>query len=178
MLFNLIGPVMVGILAACVLYAGSHLFRLKPAKWAYPAAIGASMLVFHVYQDYTWADHTVAGLPGTVEIVQKLETSHPLQPWTLIKPKVNRMSGVDAASVKVNPAVPGIVLAEMVFLTRYMPTAKASMIYDCGAEPRRADMPATPEFGADGMPLGLTWIPLEADDVLRAKVCEIAATLS
>ena len=139
MLFSLVGTLMVGVLAASVIFAGSHLIRRKAPKWVYP--------------------------------------SHPLQPWTMVIPKVDRMSAVDTASVRVNPAVPGIAMARIVLLGRYIPAAAAMQAYDCGEAARRADIAADADFGADGLPAGLAWVSLEADDPLRAIVCAAAAKL-
>jgi hypothetical protein len=176
MFFTFLGTLMVGVFAASLVLVVTHMSGRKAAKWLYPAAAGLAMIAFHIYQDYFWGDFTAAGLPKHIVVADRHTSSHPLQPWTLIAPTVDRLAAVDTSTVKRNPKVPGLAMAEIILLTRYYPTAKSIQLYDC-VEPRRMDIDARTSFDENGAPRDPQWVVVAKEDGLRRVVCATAARL-
>ncbi len=171
MWLGLLGIIVLGVaVGGCVLFL-TRILRIPLPRWVLPAAAGGSMLVAHVGIEQTWFDRTRAALPEHVVVAKTITEGHWLQPWTLLVPPVRRFIAVDRASVRTNPAVPDQVMAEVVFMARFVPTATSLQMFDCAGH-RRADITGTSRFAPDGQLENPAWTPLGADDPLLAAVCE------
>ncbi|MCB1992493.1 MAG: hypothetical protein R3D28_11170 [Geminicoccaceae bacterium] len=170
MIWNLIGTLVLGVAAASVVLV---LFRVlgRPApRWLLPAAAGIAMLGFHIWTDYSWFRRTTAELPGHVVVAQGYPSSNPLQPWTLVVPRIDRFSAVDTNRIRHNPEVPDLAMAVVYLVARWNPTVEANQLYDCRT-PRRADVGADMEVDAEGRPVDPVWVALPPDDPVRLAVC-------
>ncbi|MFW5679765.1 MAG: hypothetical protein ACOCYE_11620 [Pseudomonadota bacterium] len=174
MLFTFLGTIVLGLGAAGTWMLLTKALRIPAPRWTIPVVAGGSMLIFHIYIEYSWFQRTTASLPPQVEVARSETYRSPLQPWTLIVPQVNRFVAVDTGRVQTHPDHPDLALAEVVFVTRYYPTIATRQLYDCAAA-RRADILSGTPFGADGLPERIDWIALEPDDTVRSVVCAAAA---
>lgn len=171
MWLNLVAVVVLGVAVVGVVLLAFKAFGRKPPRWILPVAAGLAMLTYTFYNDYSWYARTAGELPDTVVVTDAYETSHPLQPWTYVVPFVDRFAAIDRESLVESPQRPGIVLADVILVQRYMPTRVAPMVFDC-ANDRRADAVDVEGFDEAGEPIGARWRPFGADDPLRRAVCE------
>lgn len=169
-LFNFIGTFLVGGTVALMLYAVIKSLKLKVPGWLYPVAIGGSMIAFQIYNDYTWFGRTADRLPASHVVTGEFTSSSPLKVWSYVIPIVDRFSVVDRASIKRNPSVSGLVIADVLLVTRFMPTVQTTQFFDCTGL-RRGDAHAGITFAADGQPQGVSWTSVEAGDRMLAAAC-------
>jgi len=169
MIFELIAAV---ALAAAGVGVAMLLRRLAPVlpKWIVPAAAGVGMIGYAVWSEYSWHARTVAALPEGVEVLEKIESRAPWRPWSYVAPQVLRLSAVDVADARRNPAAPGMVMTNVILMERFAPTIVAPVLVDC-VEGRRADIADGVEFDEDGVPRPDRWLPLEDGDALRDALC-------
>jgi hypothetical protein len=170
MLIYLLGAVALGIGTAGVVMIAFRLVGRKAPRWSLPAFAGLAMLGFHVWSDLTWFQRTEAALPAHLFVAGTYTSTTPLQPWTYLKPRIDRFSVVNDRTVQRNERVPHLRLAEVFLVVRYMPTISTMQIYDCEA-PRRSDVVQTLEFDAAGQPIGVQWVAVDPADPIRQKVC-------
>jgi hypothetical protein len=171
MLFHLLGAVMIGVTAASLVMIAFRLSGRRSPRWLLPLSAGAAMLGFQVWSEYTWFSRTAAELPPHVAVAGTFTGSHALQPWTLVRPRIDRFSAVDLNSVRWNDEAPELRIAEVYLVGRNLPTATTVQVYDCD-RPRRAPMPASPVFDETGRPTNLQWTELSTDDQARRLVCD------
>jgi len=86
MIWTLIGTLMVGVGAACVVFVAFRALRRPVPGWALPAAAGAGMLSFHIWSDYAWVDRNTAELPDHVVVAERYTSTRPrsaiIRRWT------------------------------------------------------------------------------------------------
>lgn len=170
MIWTLVGTLMVGVGAACVVFVACRALRRPVPGWLLPAAAGAGMLSFHIWSDYSWADRTAAELPEHVVVAERYTSRNMLQPWTYLVPKVDRFAVVDTSEIRHRPEVEDTALAVVHLVTRWYPTVSTQQLYDC-ATPRRADVGRSLEVDGNGRPIDVDWVRLESDDPVRRVVC-------
>ncbi|MEZ5863823.1 MAG: hypothetical protein R3D25_07010 [Geminicoccaceae bacterium] len=171
MIWNLIGTLVLGVATASVVFILCRLLGRPPPRWLLPAAAGLAMLGFHIWTDYSWFARTAAELPDHVVVAQGYPSSNPLQPWTLVVPRIDRFSAVDTSRIRHNPEVPDMAMAVVYLVARWNPTIEANQLYDC-ATPRRADVGVDTQMDAEGRPVDPDWVALPADDPVRRTVCD------
>ena len=169
MLWTFVGAVMTAVLAASVAFIVSRQTG-RNIRWLIPVSAGAAMLGFTMWNDYTWFSRTRDALPESFVVTAEVESSLAIQPWTLAAPAVVGFATLDTASVRRHSDHPGFALADLYILQRYAPTRVAVQLIDCAGS-RRADVPGNAAFGEDGLPVGLGWIDLSADDPLIRAAC-------
>ena len=163
----------MALAALAVLFAWA-LFRTikKPMPRALiPTLAAMSVIVYGIYSEYTWEGRTLDQLPGSVEVVHRFQGTSGFSPWAYIFPRTDRLSVVDTADIRRNPALPQLVIANVLFLQRFNPVIRARQLIDCGSY-RRADLTKDQTFDQQGLPLDTQWDTLEADHPLIAAVCE------
>lgn len=170
MIWTLIGTLMVGVGAACLVFIAFRALGRPVPGWVLPATAGAGMLGFHIWSDYAWADRTAAELPDHVVVAERHTSRNMLQPWTYVVPKVDRFAAVDLNQVRHHPEVEDMALALVHLVTRWYPTVSTQQLYDC-ATPRRAHVGQALEVDAEGRPIDVDWVTLEPDDPIRRVVC-------
>jgi hypothetical protein len=172
--FNILGPIVLGIAVTGVLVFMKRVLRVPLPGWSVPMLAAASIILAHVYNEYSWYDRFAVELPENVEVIETLTTASWYEPWSYVKPRVNRFTAIDRNSVQYNPAHPELALGEIILVERYTPTARALQIADCGQD-RVADLTAGTAFGEDGLPVGVVWFDRAADDAVLTALCRIAA---
>ena len=171
MLFNLLGTVVIGIGAAGTVLIVFRVFGRRGPRWLIPAAAGASMFGYQIWDGYTWHQRTADALPDDIRVVKTYSQRSAFSPWTLIVPRVNRFVAVDLASIGRNELAPDFALATIYLIARYQPAASGMQIFDC-VTARRADLGPTIEFGDNGLPENAVWSAVDAKDLLLTAVCD------
>ena len=166
MLLGFLAALAVAIFAASVAFTLRRMFNIQ-ARWIIPASAGAAMFGFTIWNDYTWFDRQLSGLPPEVVVTDAFEHSAALQPWTLIVPVINRYRAVDLRTRTRHVERPEIARVVVYLAQRYQPTFETVQIIDC-ARGLRAD---ARDAGAGGLPSEEAWVRLEPGDALQAAVC-------
>jgi hypothetical protein len=173
MVLNYAGTFVVGAAVALFLFAIVKTFKLAAPRWIYPASIGVAMLSFQVYNDYTWFRRAAADLPPTHVVAGNFTRPDPMRFWTLLVEPVDRFSVVDRTSLKRNPAIADLVIADVLLVTRFQPTVRVTQVFDCAGD-RRGDIHAGVTFDAGGRPSGVDWVPLPSGHPMLAAACRPA----
>lgn len=142
--------------------------RLPRATW--PALVGASLIGYGIYSEYSWATRVRAELPESVRVVRAVESRSMLAPWSLLVPRVDRLAVVDTDATRRHPALPDHLLVEIVLLRRLHPTLVVRELLDCGGR-RRAALDAEEAFGSDGLPREPRWRAVEEGDPMLDALC-------
>lgn len=177
MLISLLVTVLLALLAGAMVWLMFRVIRRRPPAYLIPAAIGATMLAFTIWNEYSWASRTVAALPAGVEVIDRIAGSTPWQPWTYIFPRTDRMVALDRPSTRTNDRLPGRRLVELVLLERLMPARRTALIIDC-SDARQANV-AADAAGLDDTGMGAAhWAPMRRDGALFRAVCQPETTPS
>lgn len=170
-----ISTLAAGALAALVVFVLSHLSKKvrgeKLPKWAMPAAIGAALLGYTVWSEYSWFPKMRAGLPDTVVVLQKVDESVPWRPWTYLAPMVTRFMAVDGGQVE-HPYAdkPQLAETDILLIGRWQNLQTVPTVYDC-ATGSRADLMNGAALSPEGELTGGGWLKLPPDDPGLKAVC-------
>ena len=137
--------------------------------WTIPAAAGSGMILFAIWNEYTWYPRTVAALPEGVVVARAIDETAPWRPWSYIRPIVTRFSAVDARATRTNPDRPGEVLATVVLIGRWSASATLPVIFDCTGH-RMAALSSDAQIPS-GEDAALDWTALPPDDEALAVAC-------
>lgn len=170
MIIGIIGTLMVGVTAGCLLFIVSRLFKGLLPAWIIPIGAAASMIIFYIWSEYSWFSRTLGSLPDSVEVVQTYDTRQILQPWTYIVPKVEHFSAIDRNSIKTNKRSPGYKLVEILLVTRFAKTGSSMQMLNCD-EQMRAFIDDSTKFSDTGLPIRAKWNKIEVDDPIFDKIC-------
>lgn len=170
MSIDLISMVAAGFLVACIVYAANHLSGKRLPKWVMPASIGATMIAFSIWNEYTWFSRVRAELPETVQILRRIDSSAPWRPWTYLAPITTRFMALDQGTVIRSAKVPDLVAAEIMLVQRYTPTKRVPVAFDCKAG-ARADLIEGAALAPDGTLTGADWIPVGLNDEVLKAAC-------
>lgn len=168
MFFSLISTIVLGIAVAGSMMLVNHLAGGRLPRWLAPAAAGIAMLVYTIWTDYDWSARVARGLPGGLEVIETYETSNLLQPWTLVKPRINRMVALDRPSIEANANAPRYRKASLYLFARYQPPRELRQIYDCETG-RRIDLLPSETVDPTEIPEA-AWEKL-VDDPIAREVC-------
>ena len=171
MIIGIIGILMVGVTAGCILFIVSRLFKGILPAWIIPIGAAASMVIFYIYSEYAWFYRTSGSLPENVVVAQTYDTRQILQPWTYIVPKIEHFSAIDLNDIKSNNRSPGYKLFEVLLVTRYAKTGSSRQMINCN-EQQRAFINDSTKFSDDGLPIRIKWDKIERDDPIFKKVCQ------
>jgi hypothetical protein len=170
MVFDIIAMVCVGAGTAGVfLFLRKMLGRHLPS-WALPAAIGAAMLGFSVWNEYTWHSRVTAALPDAVEVIVSPADSSALRPWTYLVAPSTRFMALDRTVLRVSSENPAYRQADLMFVERWMPTQRVAMAFDC-AGGRQADLIGGASLAPDGTLTGSQWVAAAPSDLMQAAAC-------
>ncbi|WBU62683.1 hypothetical protein [Paracoccus aerodenitrificans] len=100
---DLLGTFAVAIGAAALLFAITHAMRRagRPLPtWVLPAGIGAAIIAFASWNEYSWASRIKAQLPERVDIIAEGTSRSALRPWTLLIAPTSRMALIDPDAVR------------------------------------------------------------------------------
>jgi hypothetical protein len=170
MFLELIATFSIGFGAAGVILLVNWISRGRLPKALLPIGAGAAMIGFTVWSEYNWYPRTLAQMPEGIVILTEIEKQAFYQPWSYVKPYVDRFAAVDTARALRNENVPDQVIVPIVVMGRWAPGSEIPVIVDCAGS-RRADMADGMEFDDQGAPVGADWIALEEGDPLLQAVC-------
>ena len=170
MIIGIIGTLMVGVTAGCLLFIVSRLFKGKLPSWIIPFGAAGSMIIFYIWSEYSWYYRNVGSLPENVVVAQTYDTRQILQPWTYIVPKVEHYSAIDLNTIKTNNRSPGYKLVEVLLVSRFANTGSSRQMLNCN-EQKRAFIETSTKFSDDGLPENINWNDIKRDDPLFIKVC-------
>lgn len=170
---DLISMAAIGVLAACLMYivrrTAARRGRTLP-RWAMPAAIGASMIGYSIWNEYSWFDRITSALPENVAVVSQAERSVPWAPWTYLKPVTVRFVALDTRMRAFSEQRPGLVLTELLLVERWQPTRRVAVAFDCDHN-RRADLRDGTRISPDGTLEGSRWERIEPDSPMLLAAC-------
>lgn len=176
-IINLLGPIVAGIAIAGVLLFMQRVLRIPVPGWLIPVFAAVTIFGLHVSNEYSWYDRHTALLPEEISVIKPSGVSNWYEPWTFIHPRIDRFLALDAGRVRVNPDLPGFVMAPVILVKRYQATLEINQLADCEGK-RLADMPANASFGESGMPEGLTWRDTSDDDAVLKALCEAGSKIA
>ena len=170
MFLELIATFVIGFGAAGIILILNWITGGRLPRALLPIGAGLAMIGFTVYSEYNWYPRTVSQLPEEVQVLVTHEQQAFYQPWSYVKPFVNRFLAVDLARAMHNENQPGQVIVPLISMERWQFGSEVPVIVDC-AESRRADMADGIEFDDAGAVLNADWVSVEADDPLLEAVC-------
>lgn len=156
LIYHLIAVAVVGFTAALIIFLLKKTFGINLPGYLYPIAVGAAMLSYSVWAEYTWYARTAASLPAHAKVAQSYELSSAAQPWTLLAPSINRFAVVELSTLKKNPKLPGHALVSVLLVARFENVIELPRMFDCIGQ-RVADIDARTAFGEDGLPVNASW---------------------
>jgi hypothetical protein len=162
MFLMLIATFAAGFVAAGTVIAGPRLVGKRAPRHLPPLAAGLAMVAFMIWNEYSWFDRAAGALPEDVKVAATYTQSSIFQPWTMVKPRINRFAAIDLGGARRNPEFPDQVMAEVLLLSRFDDTASRMQVFDC-AEHKRADAPQ-----GEG---ALDWVEVDTDDPLLRTAC-------
>jgi hypothetical protein len=171
---DLISLAAVGVLAACLLFIIRHTLKRRGRnlpRWIMPAVVGASMMGYSVWNEYSWFGRITSSLPSTVAIVGRGERSAFWAPWTYTMPVTVRFVALDSRVRVQSEQRPGLVLTELLLVERWQPTRRVPVAFDCH-EARRADLVGGARIEPDGTLEGARWQAMEPDSPMMRLVCQ------
>lgn len=172
MFIELIATFAAGFAAAGLVLLLNHLLKGRLPRWFMPAAAGAAMIAATIANEYGWFPRTKATLPQGAVIIETVENSSIIRPWTLANPYIERFIAWDPSAIRRNDNHPHLALAELFFFGRWSPTSSATVAVDC-REMRRAPMVEGAAFDASGAILGVTWQKPAPEDAILTAICEV-----
>lgn len=175
---DILSMVAIGILAACIIYITRRSLARKGRslpRWTLPALIGASMIGYSIWNEYTWFDRIAGELPPSVAVVSQGERSAFWAPWTYAWPVTVRFIALDTRTRVESRERPGLVVTELLLVERWQPTRKVQSAFDC-PQARRADLTSGARVKPDGTLEGAHWQRMEPGDPVLRVACGVHAT--
>ena len=171
MLMDLIATLAAGAGLVGFVIIARHLSGGRLPKWTIPAAIGAGMLLFSIWNEYTWYYRTTSALPEQVIILSSPTDKVFYRPWTYIFPVSSRFAALDGTVMVKSIENSAFRRAEVLLVQRWTPTKRVPLAFDC-ANDRRADLIEGAELAPDGTLTGGTWMDVGKDDELQRAACQ------
>lgn len=171
MLMDLAATITAGAGLAGLVMAVRHFSKGRLPKWTIPAAIGAGMLTFSVWNEYSWYPRVTAALPPEVRVVSAPEDSSALRPWTFLFPVSSRFMALDRTAMLTSQDRPDIRRADAMVVQRWQPTQRLPFAFDCAGD-RQAALAGGAALAPDGTLSGAVWRPVGQDDELQRAACQ------
>lgn len=135
-----------------------------------PLLIGATVIGYGIYSEYTWEARTLEKLPPSIEVVHRVAGESVFSPWSFLIPRTDQLSLVDTAGMRRNPGFPDQVMLDLLLVRRFNPVVQVRQLVDCKSG-QRADMAGEIRFDDQGAPLDLQWESLPSDHRLLQIAC-------
>ncbi|MDZ4136956.1 MAG: hypothetical protein U1D06_15410, partial [Paracoccaceae bacterium] len=148
-----------------------HLSRSRLPKWTLPAAIGAGMLIFSIWNEYTWWHRTAGALPEAVVILSSPSDRVFYRPWTYVFPVSTRFMALDRTVLKTSAQNSVFRTADVLVVQRWTPTTRIPLAFDC-AQGRHADLIEGAVLAPDGTLTGSEWYTVGMEDELQRAACQ------
>ncbi len=152
MFLELIATFAAGIGAAGIVLILNRLTSGRLPGWAMPAGAGLAMLAVTVFMEMSWGARTIRALPQGVAVVETVQDKAWWRPWTYLAPQTVRLVTLDTASVRENPAAPGVRLVDLYLFARWQPPARVPQLVRCDPAGR-----ADPSEAALADPASASW---------------------
>ncbi len=159
------GAAMAGVVMFLRKITGSLLPR-----WAIPAAAGLGMLLFTIWNEYSWFSRVSGQLPPEVAVLSAPTESMVWRPWTYLVPVSFRFMALDVPGMVWSEQNPALRRGDALLVQRWKPTLRIPMAFDCD-QGRRADLLAGASLAPDGTLTGAAWQEAAPDDQLQRAAC-------
>ncbi|MBC2770126.1 hypothetical protein [Pusillimonas minor] len=170
---DFIAMLAIAALAACIVFIIGRFMRRSGRqlqRWVMPAAIGASVIAYAVWNEYTWFSRLESALPNHIVVVGTGERSAPWAPWTYLAPVTVRFVAVDTQAIARSESRPELARTELYLIERWQPTRTVAVALDCKQQ-LRADLGGAANLSPDGTLTGAQWQPANDDTALLRAVC-------
>ncbi|PID36890.1 MAG: hypothetical protein CR993_02860 [Rhodobacterales bacterium] len=171
MFLELIAVLVAGFAGAGVVMLLNRVLGGRLPRWLAPVVAAGAMIAATVSSEYGWYQRTADALPEGLEVVETIEKQAFYQPWTYLRPYVDRFMAVDVATLKRHDAAPDMVLADVYLFGRWAPVHAFPVLADC-AGMRRAALTDAIDFEADGTVIGAEWFTAGAGDPMLDAICK------
>lgn len=171
MWLELIAMVAAGAGVAGIFMALRYFSKGRMPKWSVPAAIGAGMIAFSIWNEYSWFPRVTAVLPPEVTVISAPSEKQAWRPWTYLFPLKTRFLAFDGSSVKTSETTPTLRQADLLVITRWGATQRIPMAFDC-AKSTQATLIDGAALAADGTLSGAIWQPAATDDAIQPLACK------
>jgi hypothetical protein len=171
MLMDLIGTLGAGAGLFGLVVIARHLSGGRLPKWMLPAAVGAGMLLFSIWNEYTWYDRATGALPSDVVILSSPTDKVLYRPWTYVFPVSTRFAALDRTGMVKSMENSAFRRADVMLVQRWVATQRVPIAFDC-ANGRRADLVDGTVFAPDGTLTGGTWAEAGKEDELQRAACQ------
>lgn len=171
MLMDLIGTLGAGAGLFGFIIIARHLSGGRLPKWTIPAAIGAGMLLFSIWNEYTWYNRTTDALPADVVILSSPTDKVAYRPWTYVFPVSTRFAALDRTGMVKSMENSAFRRADVMLVQRWTATRRVPIAFDC-ANGRRADLIDGTSLAPDGTLTGGTWADVGQEDELQRAACQ------
>lgn len=167
---DLLATICAGAGLAGIVLGLRYLSRNRLPKWTLPAAIGAGMLIFSIWNEYSWYPRVAAALPEAVVIVSAPEDRVFYRPWTYLFPVSSRFMALDRTAMVTSAENAAIRRADALMVQRWSRSQRVPLAFDC-AGGRRADLLEGATLAPDGTLQGTVWTAVGSDDALQDAAC-------
>ncbi|MFT7060379.1 MAG: hypothetical protein ACJASV_002896 [Pseudorhodobacter sp.] len=171
MLLDFIATITAGIGLVGIVIILRHLTKGRVPKWTLPAAIGTGMLVFSVWNEYSWYERTAGVLPEQVIILSSPADRVAYRPWTYLFPVSTRFMALDRTVMVISEVDDRYRRADVLVVRRWTPTTRIPLAFDC-LDARRADLIEGATLDPDGTLTGTEWLPADSSDELQRAACQ------
>jgi hypothetical protein len=171
MVIDFVAMIAIGVGAAGVYMILRLVLKERLPRWGLPAVIGAAMLIFSVWSEYSWYDRVTAALPADVAVILVPEDASIIRPWTYLFPAKTRFMALDGTSLRKSEVNPAFRQADLIFVERWVATQRVPIAFDC-AGGRHADLVDGATLASDGTLTGSSWIAAAPGDVMQAAACK------
>lgn len=174
MIVHLISTLALAAISVLFAWAVFRTLKRPMPRALIPALAAISAIAYGIYSEYTWESRTLAQMPESIEVVHRFQGASVFSPWAYVVPRTDRLSVVDVQASRRHPALPQMIMIDLLFLQRFNPVIRARQLIDC-QEFRRADLKAEQAFDEQGLPVDVIWDPLGQDHQLIDVVCSETA---
>lgn len=174
---DLLSMAAIGVLTACMIYIARRSLARRGRRfprWVLPGVIGASMIGYSIWNEYSWFDRITSELPPSVAVVGQGERSAFWAPWTYAWPVTTRFIAMDIRNRVESSQRPGLVVTELLLVERWQPTRRVQLAFDCRRS-QRADLLGGARIEADGSLEGARWQAVEPSDPMLRVACAVEA---
>lgn len=170
MLMDYIATIAAGLGLVGFVVIVRHLSKGRLPKWTIPAAIGLGMILFSVWNEYTWHRRTTQALPAEVIILSSPADKAAYRPWTYVFPVSTRFAAFDGTGMVKSPGNDALRMGEVLLVQRWTPTRRVPVAFDC-ANGLRADLIEGVNLTPDGVLTGGEWMNVGFEDELQRAAC-------
>lgn len=170
MILDIVAALSAGAGVAGVVMMLRWMLRGRLPRWTIPAAVGAGIIAFSIWSEYSWYPRVTGALPSGVPVVLAPADPSPLRPWTYVFPLTTRFVALDRTTMATSAENPAIRRAEAMVVQRWHSTNRIPMGFDC-AQGRQATLGEGAELSPDGTLTGAPWLEVGTEDVMQKAAC-------